>query len=119
MGKFAVEGDYDIIEHGLAAKASPEIKKGDHVRMSSGFVGQVLDNRTKSKTRLVHVFGMAEESGSVYASDMKKISEKEFEDEKTNLYRQYNVPHYRQWSETEMQKQEDKIRQRRKLKEMS
>jgi len=98
-------------------KGSPEIKKGDFVRMkSSGFVGQVVDNQMKRTTRDVHTFGMAEETGSVYAEDLEKISEKEFEDEKTRIYQQFDVPTYRQWSSEEMAKQEAK---KHKLKDVS
>lgn len=117
--QFNISDDDDIITHGMKASSRPEIVKGDFVRMNSGFVGQVLDNQKRSKTRMVHVFGVAEESGSVYASDMEKISENEFENEKSKLYKQYDVPHYRQWSTAEMDKQESKARQKNKLNEMS
>ena len=100
-------------------KAAPEIKKGDFVEMkSSGFVGQVADNNKRGKTRMVHTFGMAEETGSVYAEDMMKISEKEFEDAKTAIFKNYDVAHYRQWSEAEIAKQEAKIKAK-KLGEVS
>ena len=106
----------DIITHGIKATSRPEIRKGDFVEMSSGFVGVVADNQTKSKTRMVHVFGYAEETGSVYASDMHKISQAEFENAKTAIYHNLRVAEHGQWSREEMNNQE---RKSKKLKEMS
>lgn len=98
-------------------KAAPEISKGDFVMMkSSGFVGQVVDNNKRGRTRMVHTFGMAEETGSVYAEDMMKISEAEFESAKSTIYNTYQVDKYRQWSDAEMAKQEAK---KHKLKDVS
>jgi hypothetical protein len=97
----------DIFE-AIQKKNLPLLKKGDFVVTDMGFPAIVMDNMTKSKTRMIHAFGMAEETGSAYAAELKKISESEFETLKTQMFRRFG--NAEQWSNAET------IRQREKLK---
>jgi hypothetical protein len=47
-----------------------EIKKGARVRLSNGWEADILDNQTRRPTRLARVFGIFEDLGSIYTTDI-------------------------------------------------
>lgn len=54
------------------------IPKGAYVS-ANGFPGIVRDGYTRGRTRLVEVWGLAHEMGSVYSHQIREISAEEFE----------------------------------------
>ena len=108
--KMIVYDPHNLIGRGLIAiqKGVPLLRKGDYVITPLGFPAIVMDNMTKSKTRMIHAFGMAEDTGSAYAVELKKISEPEFERLKTSMFRQFGSAG--QWSDVETARQREKLR---------
>jgi hypothetical protein len=92
----------------IQKKNIPFLKKGDFVITDMGFPAIVLDNMTKSKTRMIHAFGMAEETGSAYTAELKKISEPEFERLKTDMFKRFGDAG--QWSLAETERQRNKLK---------
>lgn len=92
----------------IQKKNLPLLKKGDFVVTGMGFPAIVLDNMTKSKTRMIHAFGMAEETGSAYTAELEKISEHEFERLKTQMFMRFGSAG--QWSSAETEKQRKKLK---------
>jgi hypothetical protein len=84
-----------------------ELKKGDFVVTGEGFPAIVMDNMKRSNIRMVHAFGIAEESGSTYAEGLRKISQEEFEELKTEMFKRFG--HANQWSSSESAKQRKKL----------
>ena len=101
-------GDLMDMFEAIQKRNLPMLKKGDLVVTDMGFPAVVMDNMTKSKTRMVHVFGMAEETGSAYTAELKKISKKEFERLKTSMFRQFGDAG--QWSAVETANQIKKLK---------
>lgn len=88
-------------------KGKSVLKKGDFVVTGMGFPAIIMDNFTKRKTRLIHAFGMAEEMGSAYANELRKINKRQFESLKTAMFRKYGS--HGQWSAEETARQKKKI----------
>jgi hypothetical protein len=78
--------DYENIESvdnpiRIPEKSKFEIKNGDYVAYNTSlgeFVGIVRDNQKNRKTRLVEAWGAAQETGSVYADELRPITKEEF-----------------------------------------
>ena len=50
-----------------------ELKKGDTVYLSNGFIAEIMDNK-RGNVRLAKVYGMyGEEIGSIYAWDILRV----------------------------------------------
>jgi hypothetical protein len=87
-------------------KKAQGIRRGDFVSIDNTFIGIVKDNFVNRTTRMVDVWGIAHEMGSVYASQLKKISKSEFDARKKELYRMV-ITQYKQepqWEESELEK---------------
>lgn len=50
-----------------------DITKGHRVRLRNGWQADVLDNQRKANTRLCRVYGICEDMGSVYSTDIEAV----------------------------------------------